>query len=210
MKGRGSLGVLGPFGLELGLEFGLIPGPLSLYGPMIGLELIVQIQQLAQARLKRFDLRPGRIKLYAGQLELFVQPGPFPAVCLLGGGKGTMELTDLPAQLFALLLKLLLAPGQFAAKLCGFGCVCLPQGGQPFQLIELRGKIAVALPDLLGKIFTPCLRSIQGLAVPGNSLFELITLGLHVAELKPEVPNLLSEPIALYSIALTTGGQLDL
>ena len=49
---RDLLGVPGPLGLELGLEFGPEPGPLGLDGlEMIGLELTLQIQQLAQPGL---------------------------------------------------------------------------------------------------------------------------------------------------------------
>jgi hypothetical protein len=174
---RDLLGVPGPLGLELGLEFGPEPGPLGLDGlEMIGLELIVPIQQLAQPGLKHSDFRPGRLKLFPGLVVLFVQPASFLAMCLLGTDKGAVKLVDLPTQLCALLLKFLLAPGQRAAKLSRLGRVCLPQGGQPYQLIELRGKFVVALTELLGK---------------------LIALGIPIAELSLEVPKLLPELVAL-------------
>jgi hypothetical protein len=195
---RDLLGVPGPLGLELGLEFGPEPGPLGLDGlEMIGLELIVPIQQLAQPGLKHSDFRPGRLKLFPGLVVLFVQPASFLAMCLLGTDKGAVKLVDLPTQLCAFLLKFLLAPGQRAAKLSRLGRVCLPQGGQPFQLIELRGKFVVALTELLGKLVAPHMRSIQGLGVMGNSLIELIAPGIHIAELSLEVPKLLPELVEL-------------
>ena len=174
---RDLLGVPGPLGLELGLEFGPEPGPLGLDGlEMIGRELVVQIQQLAQPGLKHSDFRPGRLKLFPGLVVLSVQPASFIAMCLLGTDKGAVKLVDLPTQLFAFLLKFLLAPGQRAAQLSRLGRVCLPQGGQPFQLIELRGKLVVSLTELLGK---------------------LVTLGIPIAELSLEVPKLFRELVAL-------------
>ncbi len=196
MKLRELFGVPGPFGLELGLEFGPEPGPLCLDGlERIGLELIVQIQQLAQPSLKHPDFRPGRIKLFPGQVELFVQPAAFIAVCLLGTGKGTVKLVALPTQLFAFLLKFLLAPGQWAAKPLGLGRVCLPQGGQPFQLIELRGQFVVALTELLGKLVP---QSLVFLAILFVFRSEAIMVAAELLELDQEgVPLRLDSSVIL-------------
>ena len=195
---RDLLGVPGPLGLELGLEFSPEPGPLGLDGlEMFGLELIVQIRQLAQPGLKHSDFRPGRLELFPGLVVLFVQPASFIAMCLLGTDKGAVKLVDPPTQLFALLLKFLLAPGQRAAQLSRLGRVCLPQGGQPLELIELRGKLVVALTELLGKLVAPYMRSIQGPGMMGNSLVELIAPGSHIAELSLEVPKLLPKLVVL-------------
>ena len=76
-----------------------------------------------------------------------------------------------------MLRDLLGVPGPLGLELgLEFGRVCLPQGGQPFQLIELRGKFVVALTELLGK---------------------LVALGIPIAELSLEVPKLLPELVAL-------------
>ena len=53
------------------------------------------------------------------------------------------------------------------------------------------------MTELLGKLVAPHMRSIQGLSVMGNSLVELIALGIHIAELSLEVPKLLPELVEL-------------
>ncbi len=78
--------------------------------------------------------------------------GPQVVALITPTGKSSVQLVDLPAQHCAFLLKFQLAPGQCATKPLGFGRVCLAQGGHVLQLIELRGKLAVALMKLLDKL----------------------------------------------------------
>ena len=146
MKLLNLLGVPGPLGFELGLEFGAEPIPMHT------------------------AFRPGRLDLATGQLVLFVEPAAFIDMCLLGTDKCTLKLVNVPTQLFAFQLKLLLAPGQIGAKLIGLGRVHLSQGGQPLQLIDVRGKLAVSLTKLLGKHVAPLMLRLLGPCVIGYSL----------------------------------------
>ena len=111
------LGVQGPLSLYLSLKLALEPGPLGLDGlEMIGIELIVQIEQFVQSSLQNSTFRASRVKLFAGQEVLLVQPASFIAMCLLSAGKGVVKFVELPLQLFAFLLQFLLATGQSARE----------------------------------------------------------------------------------------------